>query len=247
MRTAALIVCLSAGAALAQSSSAPAFDAATIKPSQPGREVVESDPVSLSMRSVTLATCVRWAYDIQEFQLSAPGWLSDERFDLFAKPGAPAKEAVQRQMLQTLLADRFKLVVHRETKEILALVVTVGKGGHKLQPVDTEESPSLQPGKMSLTGKGATVGQMTEFLAHELRYPIIDDTGLKGRFNYTLDINSYITEELRKPGPDGGPPPDAPSIVAQAMKAQLGLIMSSKKMPVEMVVVDHAEKVPTEN
>ena len=126
-------------------------------------------------------------------------------------------------MLQALLAERFKLAVHRQTKEIPALILTVGKNGHKLQPVETEGSPSFKTGKLSLTGQGATIGQLTEFLSRELRNPVIDQTGLSGRFNYFLDIGSYVTEEMRKSqGPDGGPPPDAAGVVAQAIQAQLG-------------------------
>jgi uncharacterized protein (TIGR03435 family) len=150
-------------------------------------------------------------------------------------------------MLQALLADRFQLTLHRQPKDLPALVLTVGKNGHKLQPVEVEGSPSFQTGKLSLTGKGATLSQLTGFLSRELRIPVIDQTGLSGRFNYFLDINSYITEEMRQSGgPNGGPPPDAPGIIAQAIQAQLGLKMDSKKAPVEMLIVDRVEK-PSEN
>ena len=109
-------------------------------------------------------------------------------------------------------------------------------------------STSFKTGKLSLTGEGATVGQLTEFLSRELRDAIIDRTGLTGRYNYTLDINAYITEEIMKSaGADGGPPTEAASIIAQAVQAQLGLKLESKKAPVEIVVVDHAERVPTGN
>jgi uncharacterized protein (TIGR03435 family) len=101
---------------------------------------------------------------------------------------------------------------------------------------------------MNLTGQGATIGQLTEFLSQELRNPIIDQTGLTGRFNYFLDINAYVTEEMKKSGgPGGGPPPEADTIVAQAIQAQLGLKLDSKKAPVEMFVIDHVTRTPTEN
>ena len=150
-------------------------------------------------------------------------------------------------MLQTLLADRFKLAFHGETKEIPALILTVGKNGHKLKATETEGSPSFKTGKMNLTGQGATVGQLTEFLSHELRNPIIDQTGLTGRYNYALDINAYVTEEIMKTAGPGGVPPDAPSIIAQAMQAQLGLRLDSKKAPVEMLIIDSIERAPTGN
>jgi uncharacterized protein (TIGR03435 family) len=99
---------------------------------------------------------------------------------------------------------------------------------------------------MSLTGTGATLGELTLFLSRELREPVIDQTGLRGLFNYTLDINAYVTDEIRKSGGDG-PPLEANSIIAQAMQAQLGLKVEAKKVAVFMLVVDHLEKSPTEN
>jgi uncharacterized protein (TIGR03435 family) len=101
---------------------------------------------------------------------------------------------------------------------------------------------------MNLTGRGATIAQLTTFLSHELRAPIVDQTGLTGRYNYFLDINRYVTEEVMKSaGPNGGPPSEAPSIIAQAMQAQLGLRVDSKKMPIEVLIVDRVERTPTEN
>jgi uncharacterized protein (TIGR03435 family) len=101
---------------------------------------------------------------------------------------------------------------------------------------------------MNLTGNGATLGQMTEFLSKEMRQPVVDQTGLTGRFNYFLDIASYITDEIRKSEPrGGGPPPDAPGILAQAIQTQLGLKLDAKKLPTEVLVIDRIEKSPTEN
>jgi uncharacterized protein (TIGR03435 family) len=243
----ALLALVSLGA-VAQATDGPAFDVASIRAGQPGREAIEVVPGSLTMRNVRLTTCLRWAYNVTEFQVSGPGWLNEVFFDITAKAAGPAKEAELRQMMQTLLADRFKLTQHRQTKEISAMVLTIGKGGHKLKPVETDEPPSFKTGKLNLTGKGATLAQLVEFISHELRNPIVDQTGLTGRFDYFLDIASYFTEEMqRNGGPGGGPPPDAAGIVAQAIQAQLGLKVESKKVPVEMLVIDTMEKTPTEN
>jgi uncharacterized protein (TIGR03435 family) len=236
-------VLLTAAAAAAPPAE-PAFEVASIRASQAGRKAVETVPGSLTMRGTPLSACVAWAYDVEEYQVSGPAWLDDARFDVLGKSSNPAKEPELRQMLQRLLAERFKLALHRQTKEMQALVLTVGKNGHKLEPTDIEGSPSFQTGKMNLTGKGATIGQMTQFISHEIHIPVIDQTGLHGRFNYFLDIAAYVTEEMRK-GP--GPPPEASSIVAQAIQAQLGLKLDAKKVPVEVLVIDHAEKTPSEN
>jgi len=244
VRPACVLFLCSAAAALSQPAAPTAFEVASIRPSQPGRASIRVEPNSVTMQNVTLAECVRWAYGVQEYQVLAPGWALDDWFDVSAKSAEPAKESELRQMLQNLLEQRFKLAVHRETRELAAMILTVGKTGHKLQPVEEEGSPSFSTGSMSLTGKGATIGQLTEFISHELHYPMIDQTGLTGRFNYTLDIKAYVTEEMRK---SPGPPPEAPVIVAEAMQAQLGLKVTEKKAPVEMVIIDHVEKTPTEN
>src|SRR5262249_9231900 len=149
-------------------------------------------------------------------------------------------------MLQRLLAERFKFEFHRDKKEMPALILTVGKNGHKLKPVEAEGSPSFTTGKLNLTGKGATIAQLTSFLSKQLRSPVIDQTGLTGRFNYFLDINAYITEEMRRTN-SNGPPVEAPSIIADAVQSQLGLKVEAKKAPVEMLVIDKLERTPTEN
>jgi uncharacterized protein (TIGR03435 family) len=180
---------------------------------------------------------------VQEYQVAGPGWLEEARFDVSAKAGTPAPEADVRVMLQTLLADRFKLTLHRETRELLALIVTVSKTGHKLQTAGADND-SFDTGKLSLTAKNARLSTLLDFLSRELRIPIVNQTGLTGRFDYSLDINKYVTEEMQK-GP--GPPPEAPNIIARAFQEQLGLKLESKKTPIEVLVIDHMEKGPTEN
>ncbi|MEO8596398.1 MAG: TIGR03435 family protein [Candidatus Solibacter sp.] len=247
MREILTMLLLAAGSAMAAD---PArFEVASVKVTEPARgESIQVGTDSVSMRRLRLNMCIAWAYDLREDQVSGPGWMNDVGVDIQAKAAAPAKVDELRGMMQSLLAERFKLASHRQIKELPSLVLTVSKGGHKMQPVEQEGSPSFQTGKMNLTGKGATLAQLINFLSHELRFPVIDQTGLTGRFNYFLDIASYITEEMRKDmGASSGPPPDAPTIVAQALQSQLGLKMDSKKMPIDTLVVDHLEKAPTEN
>ncbi len=244
IRKLAVLILLPSLGAFAQS----AFEVASIRPSQSGRETIEAARGVLTMRSVRLERCIRWAYGVQSSQVSGPSWLNEATFDIVAKAGASVDEGELRLMLRTLLAERFQMQLHRETRDVPALILTIGKNGHKLQATEAEGTPSFKTGKMNLTGQGATLNQLTDFLAGELRRPIIDQTGLTGRFNYFLDINSYVTEEvLKSQGPGGGPPPDAPSIVAQAIQAQLGLRLESKKAPLEVLVIDRMERTPTEN
>ena len=238
-------VALNVIALLLSAAEAPTtFDVASIRPSQEGREAIDVLPGSITMRNVRLTGAIRWAYNVLDVQVSGPDWLNTSRFDIVAKAGAPAREPELRKMMQTLLAERFKLELHRQTKEINAMVLTVAKGGHKLKEVEQEGSPSFSTGKLNLTGKGATIAQLVVFLSRELRLPIVDQTGLTDRYDYFLDINAYITDEMRR---QDGPPLEAPSIIANALHSQLGLNVEAKKMPLEVLVVDKMEKTPTDN
>jgi len=248
MRTTAVCLLLTSVAVLAQPPKSPAFEVASVRAGQPGRESIEFGPASLTMRNTRLSGLIRWAYGVQDVQVVGPDWLQDAWFEVFAKSAGEAPVGELREMLRNLLAERFKLDVHRDHKEMTALVLSVSKNGHKLVAVDAEGSPSFQTGKLNLTGRGATIGQMCDFIARELHDPVIDQTGLAGRYNYFLDIEPYFTEESRKDaGANGGKPPDAHAIIAAAMQKELGLKVESKKVPVEVIVVDHVEKTPVEN
>ena len=237
-----ILALLSATVAFGQSAT-PAFEVASIRAGDPGRESIDHVPGSIITHHTRVKSLIKWAYNVQEYQVAGPGWLEEARFDVSAKAGMPAPEAEVRVMLQALLADRFKLTLHRETRELPALIVTVSKTGHKLQPAGADND-SFDTGKLSLTAKNARLSTLLDFLSRELRIPIVDQTGLTGRFDYSLDINKYVTEEMQK-GP--GPPPEAPNIIARAFQEQLGLKLESKKTPIEVLVIDHMEKEPTEN
>jgi uncharacterized protein (TIGR03435 family) len=245
MKVAATLLLLTSMAALGQT---PAFEVASIRAGEPGQESIETGPGSLTMRHARLSACIRWAYNVQEFQITGPGWIHDVWFDVFAKSAGEVPVAKLREMLQQLLAQRFKLAVHRETKEMTTLVLTVVKSGHKLQPTETEGDPAFQTGKLTATGRGATLEPLIALLTKELGEPVVDETGLKGKFNYFLDINPYWTEESRKAAEGiNGPPQDANAIIAAAFQKELGLKVEPRKAPVEMIVVDKLEKTPTDN
>lgn len=230
---------------LALAADAPAaFEVASIRPSQDGREAVDVVPGTVTMRNMRLTGVIRWAYNVLDVQVSGPDWLNTSRFDIVAKAGTPAREPEMRTMMQTLLANRFQLQLHKQTKDVNAMVLTVAKAGHKLKEVEQEGSPSFSTGKLNLTGKGATISQLISFLSREIRLPIVDQTGLTGRYDYFLDINAYVTDEMRN---QGGPPLEAPSIIANALQSQLGLRVDARKMPLEVLIVDKMEKTPSEN
>ena len=234
--------------------SKPAFEVASIRPSPPGEggrdwgpQSTETTPGNLTIRNTRLADSIRWAYNVQPYQVVGPSWMNDVRFDISAKAASPVPESELRLMLQALLADRFKLALHQETREMPVLLLTVNKSGHKLQETTTEGTPTFKTGKMNLTGAGASVSQMTEFLSREIRIPVLDQTGLTGKYNYFLDIGSFVTDDIRRNMPRDGPPLEAPGIISQALQEQLGLKLNSSKAPITVLVIDRIEKEPTEN
>jgi uncharacterized protein (TIGR03435 family) len=155
-----------------------------------------------------------------------------------------------RVMLQALLAERFKLATHFETKEVAAFALVEAKGGHKMKISETPDGrgvlPIEQPGKMALGAQGATLDQLAMFLSMPLRAPVVDMTGLKGRYDFEFDITTFLPQ---KPAPGEGQPEqmDPVSVLQAALPKQLGLKLESRKLPIDMLVIDHLEKVPTEN
>jgi len=249
----AVLAILTTIVAVAQPSK-PAFDVASVRPSPPGEggrdwgpQSIEATPASLLIRNTRLTDAIRWAYNVQPYQVVAPSWTNDVRFDFSAKAASAAPESELRLMLQSLLADRFKMALHREMRELPVLLLTVNKNGHKLQETTTEGTPTFKTGKMNLTGAGASISQLTEFLSREMRTPVLDRTGLTGKYNFFLDIGSFVTDEIRRNMPRDGPPLEAPGIISQAMQEQLGLKLNASKAPITVLVIDQVEKVPTEN
>jgi uncharacterized protein (TIGR03435 family) len=228
----------------------PAFEVASIRASQIGkaggegsrRENIQAAPGSLNMRNVSLKSCIRWAYHVMDYQVSGPGWLGFERFDIVAKAEGPASEEQLRAMMQALLAERFKLAVHRETKELTAYTLLVGKNGPKFHESTSEGETSIEPEKktMTVTVQRAPVTQLVEMLANILHAPVLDHTELKGRYDITINIAKYLPEA-------GDASPDPIALIVTGLQQELGLKLESKKTPVDLVVVDHAEKVQVEN
>jgi uncharacterized protein (TIGR03435 family) len=233
------------------------FEVASLKvlpPTNPGdrRSPVSIEPTTgnLVMRNVGMAELIMWSFKVGRAQVSNPqvAMAVTDRFDIIAKASGPAKSDELRVMLQALLAERFKMVVHRETKEISAYVLVEAKGGHKMKVSESADGrgvlPVQQQGKMALTGQSATLDQLTMFLTGPLNTPVIDMTGLKGRYDFEFDLTSF---GVNGPPAPGEAPPDPVSVLQAALPKQLGLKLESRKMPVEMLVIDHIEKTPTEN
>ena len=284
--------CLLLLAACSAFAQAPAFEVASIKRSEPlTPELVQSGRVhigvSLDNRSVrigqlTLAELVTIAYQLKPYQLSAPQWTSTVRFDVQAKLPDGATRGQVPAMMQTLLAERFGLKIHREQRELSALALVQTKDGQKLKPspADAEPKPaspqirggtnvgsdgsqvhSGPDGESRITrrpdgGEHAEVKKMTMaafagFLYRFCDRPVFDLTGVTGRYDAEFDISR---EEIRNAARSHGyaiktdaetSDPTGPTL--KASLETLGLRLEGRKLPIEVVVVDAAEKVPTEN
>ncbi|MGA3017023.1 MAG: TIGR03435 family protein [Bryobacteraceae bacterium] len=236
---------------------APAFEVATVQLSDPmaarsGKAGITIDPRRLSARRVSLKELIFEAYNVPYYQISGgPSWLDSEEYDIDAKAESPAGRDQMRLMLRTLLADRFKLAIHRESKEMRVYALTVGKNGpliHAIKDGETAPTEQFQAGVQHYHGD---MPQFAGLLSIWLSIPILEDpstpsrsngplipvldkTGLKGTYNIDIDV---------KPEPDG----DSITAWQRALQQQLGLKLEAQKAPIEIIVIDHAEKTPARN
>ena len=251
MRASLGITLFSIGVCGAFAQTAPSFDVASVKASGPAaeghgmrRDAIVAGPAGVTMTSVSLKALMQWAYHMQAVQVTGPGWIDSDRFDINAKSAGPASTDQLRQMAQILLAQRFKLAFHKDTKEMPAYVVTVAKGGHKLKQSEGEGEMDVKPSaagnRMAANFTHVTLGQLSEMISSPLQAVVVDQTGLQGSWDFTLDMSSFMMTQ-----PTGIE--DAVNMVIQAANEQLGIKIELKKLPAELLIVDHAERVPVEN
>jgi len=272
---------LNAPAAHAQPAAQPAgpkFDEASIKPATPGRGFffgVRPMPGGrVNAANVTLKMLIQRAYDIQDFQVSGgQGWIETTRYNIEAKPDSPVAPNEWKGMLQNLLADRFHLAFHRETKRLPVYALALARKGGKLGPgmVESKEGgcvardpsrpgppdPGQPPfcgnvlgGSSQLTGTAATPGDIAPMLSVYVGREVLDKTGLARKYDITLKFTPDENQlaRWRMPGAQPLPAPadaSGPSLFT-ALQEELGLKLEPQKAPVDVFVIDHAEK-PSEN
>jgi uncharacterized protein (TIGR03435 family) len=225
-----------------------AFAVATIRPSSAEVKFehdgkTETTPGTLRMQDVSVDTCIKWAYGVQYSQISGPAWIDSDKFDITAKADNPATEEQMKRMLQTLLADRFKLSFHHDGKELKAFVLTVAKGGAKVHPAaDPDAKPFRQNSANGTVVRSMTIQEFGDFISGPLQMPVVDETGLAGKYDFALDFTPYLPD-AKNMGPDR---PDTAIILMAAMEGELGIKMETRKTQVEVMVIDHVEK-PSEN
>ena len=248
---------VSAWQAHAQTPSAfPEFEVASIKfidPSDPGGGRLELLPGGTFVATnLPLRTIVLRAYDVRDYQLSgAPDWLVKDRYAIQAKaPQGLVTDAQIWLMVRRLLEDRFQLKIHRETKELPAYVLVVGKSGPKIQASKDSLVPAgLGVGRGSITARSVPIANVATALSRLLGRPVVDETQLSGNYDFKLHYDQSSVG-LPFSGPrresDSTPQPEAEPSIFTAVQEQLGLKLESAKRPVEVLVIDRVEK-PTAN
>lgn len=234
LRTLSSIFILLAAHALAQP---PAFEAATIKPSKdaPGHSGSHSRTGMIVLTGQTLKGLICSAYKVKDFQVSGgPKWMNEDRFDVNAKAEGAAQGQQLLQMLQTLLADRFQLVFHREQKIAPAYALVLVKSGLKIKPVEGAEGSNSHGSNGELTATGMTMPGLADYLSRRFGAPVADLTETTGAFEFKLQ---WSTE---------GDKDDMQSALFSALQSQIGVKVESRKLPMDVIVVDKAEK-PSEN
>lgn len=227
-------------------SATPRFEVAAIHPTDPADYGTPSGcpttPGLLRCTNVTLKRCIVGAYGIGADRiLGGPDWIETERFQITGRADEPIGDKGLMKMLQTLLAERFKLALHRELRPGEMMVLEVAKTGPKLQPSAVGSTHSWNNLHDHLDATKITMGELAEILSRNLNVQVEDRTGLAGAFDFTLrwnpnDANVHERDEafaiLRLE-------------MSTAILRQLGLTLKSRRLPVEVLVVDHAERLST--
>jgi uncharacterized protein (TIGR03435 family) len=227
------------------------FDVASIRPSDPNRPGV---PYRIGPNSFStygpLKDLIQQAYDVEDYQVAGgAAWVQTERYDVQAKAATAATPYEIRRMVQALLAARFQLKIHRETRAMTGFAMTVDKNGAKLPPPKAGLPPDamgvIQMRGGEMWGRGASMRNLARGLRFELGVPVLDETKIGGNYDFKLRFEEGNDDLAEKPdGPPVGRTPAAGSIFT-ALK-EVGLRLESGKLPVEVLVIDRAER-PSEN
>jgi uncharacterized protein (TIGR03435 family) len=237
-----------------------AFEVADLKVNKSGEARMKVDFLPggrLSMYNVPLHVMIVMAYHVRPDALTGgPAWMDSDRFDVVAKASQTASQNDLRLMLRALLAERFKLVVHTDQRVIPAYALALGKSGPKLQPeapLLTELLSEQRCGPVeNVAGQKHVVCQhvtlpvladtLQEAAPRDIAMPVVDLTSLPGAYTFRLDWTPTARDSA-------GASPDAPigPTLFEALESQLGLKLEQRKLPVPVIVIDHAERAPVEN
>ncbi len=224
------------------------FEVASVKRSEgggpPGDIPRNMDPAPghFAMRNAPLRHYLVWAYDLADiYEISGPDWIAGmERYDIVARAAGAANEDQMKLMLRTLLMERFQMKLHREKKDLPVYVMLPGKGAAKVKPAAGDGDPSIRWAPDGTTFHKYPISRLTFMLTRRMDRPVLDQTGLNALYDYTVDL-SGLSDRLAQSDDASG------LSVFTAVQRDLGLRMEAKKEPVDVLVIDSANKVPVEN
>lgn len=229
---------LLAMAAMAAAQTPAAFEVTSVKLNTSSGNAIgaKSSPGSTRWTNVPLKILITQTYRMKEYQVvGGPSWIESDRWDIEGKAAGPATVREMIPMTEALLADRFQLRFHRETRQLPAYRLTVAKGGLKIAPAhpqDAEHWWGTRPGPGSLEMRGATIQEFAWWLSAQLNQPVIEGTGLTGRYDLKLEWaedDNALTDAAKWP-------------VFEAAERQLGVRLEATKGPVEVLVIDQVQK-----
>lgn len=242
MVVAALLVAGSVATAPAQSSG---FEVATIKVNDSGDRGWGFPGLRkgvLAGRNVSLKVMLQEGFGISPLRIIGPDWLDALRFDVAGKAPQGVPDSEFMPMLQELLRERFHVEVHREMREMPVYDMVIAGGGVKMLPYDpARKFEGINPHGSMIFAPSATMPELATRMTESAGRPVVDRTGLDGRYSVVLIFRRPEATAAEAAAPDA--PPDFFTAVQQ----QLGLKLEPKKEPIEVLVVDHAERMPTEN
>jgi uncharacterized protein (TIGR03435 family) len=194
----------------------------------------------VTFRNYVLRSVVTMAFGVDYQAMQAPAWLADIRVDISGKVPSPSTFEQKRQMLQALLIERFGLEVHRESKVRQGFALVLAKNGPKIRPVEDAGGHINDQRDGNIKMLRTTIDNFAESLGHKLSQPVVDETHMQGVYNVTL---TYTPDR----GASGKLSTDTGPSIFSALEEQLGLKLEPRKVPLEILVVDHCEKIPTGN
>jgi uncharacterized protein (TIGR03435 family) len=203
---------------------------------------MDNNPGHFATYNVPLRYVIEWAYNLKDFEIVGPEWIkADERYDIVAKAEGPVPADKIRLMVQALIVDRFQMKSHKEKKEISCYVLVPGKGAAKLKETALDEQPTISGSSTATTFHNQPVSRFTFMLTRRLDRPVLDLTGLKGTYDFTIDLSGV--------GFGGNPPPaesSGPSVFT-AVQNDLELKLEGRKQPIDILIIDSVQKVPVQN
>jgi uncharacterized protein (TIGR03435 family) len=236
----------------------PAFEAASVKLHEGG--ISRGDrtqaiaPGRLTWNNTNLGRLIEMAYGVKRYQVSGPDWIvnlgSADRYDVMATTGKPVPADEMKRMLGPLLAERFHLTFHRENRELPVFFLIAAKGGPKLQPGDDGAPSITRDEDGGWFHKNWSMTMLADWLSGlaSVGRPVLDRVGLQGPYSFhenLLNLPKAGSEETKaEVAARIGNPDDS---FLSDLQSQLGLKLQTQKAQIEILVIDHAEKVPTEN